>query len=357
MLKKIKEEIIKLREEITIAKRPLFLFDADPDGLSSFVLLYKMNKEGMGRFIKSSKRSTELMLNKVKAYSPDCIIILDIPYINAHFFDDVPKTTKIIWIDHHPIQNIKQANVHYFNPRLFNDADNRPTTYWAHKIANNPEDSWLALTGCVSDWQIPDFKKDVLKMFPDLMKITTTKAPEVLFSDSKIGKLYRILSLAFKNPTNKINIFVKIMTRINHYDEIIEQTTSQGKYIYKLFKNINEEYGRVLTLAKNQITKCKFQAVKIPQSKFSFSSELSNELIFNHPDKFIIVCTESEEHYRCSLRSEKYKVIDILNTVTSKISSAGGGGHDHACGARVEKQEFIQFINLLKEEFKKQFPN
>ena len=38
----------QLREELKTAKKPLFIFDDDPDGLCSFLLFYRFLREGKG---------------------------------------------------------------------------------------------------------------------------------------------------------------------------------------------------------------------------------------------------------------------------------------------------------------------
>ena len=42
------KQISRVREKILSCSRPLFLFDDDPDGLASFLLLYRMVRSGKG---------------------------------------------------------------------------------------------------------------------------------------------------------------------------------------------------------------------------------------------------------------------------------------------------------------------
>lgn len=345
-----KEEISKFRNILDNCKKPLFFFDADPDGLTSFLLLYRIKKEGSGVFVKKSDNFQERMRRKVEEYSPDAIFILDIPVLDS-FFDNLKITT--CWLDHHPPLKIRNNHLNYFNPRVHNDSDNRPTSYWAYKIANNTEDSWIACLGNVADWFIPDYKDEVLKKHPDYFNKKAKTAPEILFSTDKLGMLYRIISLMFKTSTKDINSCIKILTRIKHYDEILEQTTSQGKFIFKKASKITSVYENYRKEAFDQVTEDNFCLIKLHKSKYSFSSELSNEIVFKNPDKLVVVCTEAEENYRCSLRSEKHMVINILNETLKEVPTAAGGGHDHACGAHVSTEQFNDFITSLRKNFQK----
>jgi len=345
-----KKEISKFRDILDNCKRPLFFFDADPDGLTSFLQLYRIKKEGTGVFVKKGPDFEDRMRKKVEEYSPDAIFILDIPVLDS-FFDNLKITT--CWLDHHPVIKINNSCLNYFNPRVHDDEDNRPTSYWAYKIANNEEDSWIALLGNVADWFIPDYANEVHKKHPDFFNINAKKAPEILFSDDKLGKLYRIISLMFKTSTNDINSCIKILTRINHYDEILEQTTPQGKFLFKKASKISEFYDNYRKEAFDQVTNDDFCLIKLHKSKYSFSSEISNEIVFKNPNKLVMVCTEAEDAYRCSLRSENHMVIDILNNTLKEVPSASGGGHDHACGASVSKEHFNDFIAGLKKHFQK----
>ena len=47
------KEIKLLQEELATAKCPLYFYDDDPDGLCSFLLLYRIHREGRGIIVKS----------------------------------------------------------------------------------------------------------------------------------------------------------------------------------------------------------------------------------------------------------------------------------------------------------------
>ena len=114
------KHIKKLRKELECT-RPLYFFHDDPDGLCSFLLLYRHIKEGKGVIIKSSPRIDEKYLRKVEEYQPDKVFILDLAVVEQEFIDKVK--VPIIWIDHH--EPLERTKVKYFNPRVKNPKNNR----------------------------------------------------------------------------------------------------------------------------------------------------------------------------------------------------------------------------------------
>ena len=92
------KQINEIREELQNCKRPLFFFDDDPDGLSSFLLLYRYVREGSGVVIKTIPNIDNKFLRKVEEYQPDKIFVLDVAKIEQDFIDTVK--IPIIWIDH-----------------------------------------------------------------------------------------------------------------------------------------------------------------------------------------------------------------------------------------------------------------
>ena len=105
------DQIKEIRKELDECKNPLFFFHDDPDGLCSFLLLYKYKKEGNGVIVKSVPKLDEKFLKKVQEYSPDKIFVADIALLDQEFIDKA--NAQVVWIDHH--EPLKRNNVKYFN--------------------------------------------------------------------------------------------------------------------------------------------------------------------------------------------------------------------------------------------------
>ncbi|MCK5107182.1 MAG: DHH family phosphoesterase [Nanoarchaeota archaeon] len=333
------EDIEYIREQLSKSVNPLFLFDDDADGLCSFLLLYRYVREGHGVFIKTSPELSEMYLEKVNEYSPDLIVILDKPQVSQVFLDKLK--IPVIWIDHHV--PVKRHNVKYFNPRLNDDLDNRPTTYWCYKIVQ--QDLWIATTGCIADWHIPDFVTDFMKEYPDLLPKKYDDPAKVLF-ETRIGELYQLFNFILKGKTSEVKAAIKILTRINDPYEILDKTSSQGKYLYKKYSKSKKEYEQLLS--EVMPTDDKVLVYEYSADRTSYTAELSNELLYKYPTKMLIICREKSGEMRCSLRSKNMDVASKLKGALIDVRGYGGG-HLHACGACIKKPDFPKFVENMKE--------
>lgn len=342
------EQIKEIQNILQTAEKPLFLFDDDPDGLSSFLLLYRWVQKGAGVSVKSTPKLDDKYFPKVEEYRPDVVVVLDKPMIDQGFIDKIKETTAatIIWIDHHPPQ--KNTGVQYYNPRIADDSDNRPTTYWAWQIVkeHRKEDMWIAMAGCVGDWFLPEFLEEFCQKYPSLMKNPVSRVEDALFGE-KIGKITRLLSFIQKGSTKRAMNCIKILSRIEHPNDFLEQKTSQGKYLWKAFTDINKDYEAL----KNSVedTADSLLLFTYNEDKMSFTSDLSNELLYMYPKKTILICRQKGLDMKCSIRD----TVKILPPAIQKslIGLTGyGGGHDHACGICVNVDDFNVFLERLKKE-------
>ena len=130
----------------------------------------------------------------------------------------------------------------------------------------------------------------------------------------------------------------------------MDQTTPQGKYLYKKYKSAKKEYDQIL--AEVNPPKDNLLVFQYSADRTSYTSELSNEILYRYPNKMLIICRERSGEMRCSLRSTKYRVSEILKETLTQVSGYGGG-HLYACGACIKVEDFPQFINIIREKISK----
>jgi len=337
------EELKQIKEELYNSENPLYFFHDDADGLASFLLLYRRINKGHGIITKTTPHITnEKFLNKVSEYNPDKIFVVDIAKVDQEFIDSANKP--IIWIDHHEPQ--LREKVLYFNPRS-NDG-NIPASYLCYKAVNH--DLWIAMTGCVADWFMPDFKDEFCKEYPDLLSDKIDKPEDALFN-SELGKFVKIFSFILKGKTSDAMKCVKIMSRIESPYEILNQETPAGKYLYKAFEKVNEKYDKLLKDAEKSVKHESVLLFIYSGEKMSLTKELSNEMLYRHKDKLIVIGREKNDEVKLSLRSSKLNIQKAL-PIALKDVDGFGGGHEHAVGANVKKKDFDKFLRQLKEELK-----
>jgi len=322
-------------------ENPLIFFDDDSDGLSSFLLIHKYLDKGKGIIVTHSTVD-ESYLRKVEEYNSDLIIVLDKHKIEQDFVDKV--NVPIVWIDHHPIVDIK--GVKYFNPKLYGKKD-YPTSYWAYEITN--ENLWIAMIGIMSDWNLAHLD-EFSKKYPDLINKEVNE-PEELYFETKFGIFAKLFTFILKGKSDDVKKSINILTRINDPYEILDQTTPRGKFIYKRFEKINKEYELILKDAlKGGIITKNILLYTYTVKNTSFTTILANELMYKFKDKVIIVARYKDDMVKISLRTyHKSKIIlpPLINKAIKGLRGASGG-HDHACGGEINKDDFKEFVDRLE---------
>jgi len=337
-------EVELIREELATSKNPLFIYDDDPDGLCSFLLLYRIHHEGHGILVKSAPKVDLSFLHRVEEYKPDKVFILDMPMVDQDFLDGLK--VPVFWIDHHEPQ--QRQRVRYFNPCIAHPKEYMPVTRMAYQISENKDDLWLAAVGCLFDWSMPDFIEEFIEKYPHLLpkKIDLNDA---VFRQP-IGNLIRLFSFILKGPTSEVNKFVRTLTRIKTPEEILEQTTPQGKFLYHHYLKCNQYYLKLLEQAKKKVGRSKLLLFYYQEQKLSFTSELANELSSTFPQKIIIIARNKSGEMKCSLRGKK-PISKALEKALVGINGYGGG-HPEACGAVIKEEDWEQFLKNFKREIK-----
>jgi single-stranded DNA-specific DHH superfamily exonuclease len=343
------EQLAVVRKALDESARPVFLYDDDPDGLSSFLLLYRYKGDGRGIIIKTSPELTDGYVKPVEDAGADLVVILDKALVSQDFLDKIH--VPIYWIDHHT--PVDRKKVHYFNPRIADDKDNRPTTYWAWQIVKEarPQDMWIAAAGIVSDWFIPDFRKEFNEQYHGYLPEKIKRPEEALF-DSKIGVIARIFSMNLKGQTKDALTSAKILTRIKHPREILEQTSPQGKFIHKRYMQYEREYQKILAGIKPE--RSKILLFKYDVGSTSLTANLSNELLYKYPKKIIIIARHNNAEYKCSLRADARYSKPIDKAVAKALENirGHGGGHLYACGAGIHEDDFQKFLDQFAKALK-----
>ncbi len=339
------KEIKRIREELDFSKNPLIFFHDDPDGLCSFLLFYRHLREGKGVIVKTRPLIDMKFFRKVEEFDPDKIFILDIAQAEQEFIDAAKRP--IIWIDHHGEQ--KHSNVIYYNPRKYGEAT--PISSVCYDVVE--KDMWIGMVGAVGDWFLPHFTDKFKAEYPDLLPKDIVRPQDALFN-TRLGHLIRIFSFILKGSTSDAMKHVKVLTRIDSPYEILEKQSARGRFIYKRFVEINKGYDSLLKdIIKNK-GRGKMIVYTYPESKMSYTGDVTNELLYRYPDKVVIVGRIKSGEVKCSLRSPAdLPISEKLQKALVGIEGYGGG-HEHACGAVIKEADFPRFIENLKQEIKSQ---
>ncbi len=330
----------QIRTALDKCHKPLFLFDDDPDGLCSFVLLYRYADKGKGIPVKPVPRITLDYERRVQEYGPDAIFILDIANVDQEFLDAM--TVPVYWLDHH--EPAERENVKYFNSRTQGKME--PTTVMAYKTVK--QNMWIGMVGGVADWHLPSFRNTFAKKYPKLWKPVKTP-PEALYG-TPVGKLVRIISFNLKGKNEDIMKAVRILTRIETPEELLDGTTARAKFLLKRYEKVNKHYVRHVKNAEKHRDK-NFLLYEYSDS-FSLSSDLSNELLYRNKGCVVIIARPKDDEMRMSFRGDGKNVVrDAVKELAAKHGGYGGG-HEYACGGSIPRANFEQFIADFRKAMK-----
>ena len=332
----------QIREELDSCKNPIFFFDDDPDGLCSFLLLYRYLREGHGFVVKTHPNLNADYAKKIEAYSADKAFVLDVANVDQDFIDacKVP----VIWIDHHG--PYERTNVKYFNPRLVKRDSNIPTTYMCYQVVKL--DLWIAALGCIADYYMPDFIDEFGKEYPELINKGGKATVGSLYFDSKLGELIKAFSFCLKGKTTEVTSCMKVLTRINSPFEILNQETAQGKFIFKRYEKINGLYNEMLNNALAVEKEGKLLVFTYADDKMSFTGDLANEMLYRFPGRIILIGRKKDDEVRMSIRSSNIQIPRILEKCLVGLEGYGGG-HEYACGANVKQKDFEEFVKRIRQ--------
>ncbi len=334
------KQIQDVKEELENCKNPLFFFDDDPDGLCAFLLLYRHIKEGHGFVVKTHPRLDARSAPKIEEYKADKVFVLDVAQLEQDFID--ASRVPVIWIDHHT--PLERANVKYFNPRISNKELNIPTTYMCYRIVEG--DLWIAALGCIADYYMPDFIDEFKKAYPGM--IENEKSIGDIYFNSKLGTLINIFSFCLKGKTSDVMKCIKILTRVESPNEMLNQETSRGKFIFRRYQKIKEAYDEMMKSAVENSGDGKVLVFTYADDKMSFTGDLANELLYRFPEKVIVVGRKKGDEVRMSIRSTGILIPPVLEKSLSGLEGYGGG-HEYACGANVKEKDFKEFIERIKK--------
>jgi len=340
------QQIKEIREHLENAQNPIFLFDNDPDGLCSFLLLQRYISRGRGVAIKSLPGLDKTYFKKVEEFNADYIFVLDKPLIDKEFIELAEKANiPLVHIDHHQVE---KTPIKYYYNTFYTSGKNEPVSYLCYKIANRKEDMWISAIGCITDAYLADFMDDLKKKNPELLDYSYKTAFDILYN-TKLGEIAMIISFGLRDTTSNVVTMMKILMKANSPYEMIEETP-KNKNILERFREIDVKYQKILKKAEECVED------KIIWFRYagdmSINQYVANQLFYKYPGKIIVLVYAKGNIANVSLRWEKDIRVPTVEAIKG-IDGASGGGHEHATGARIPVDKLDEFKVRLLEEIEK----
>ncbi len=349
------KEIGEIKAHLEKAQNPIFFYDNDADGLCAFLLFRRYLGRGYGVAIRSYPEMNAEYLKKVEQLKADYIFVLDKPLVSREFIEEADKMQiPIVWIDHHDmeIKELKKEFSGFKSFYMYNSAlgkkkkeeQNEPTSYLAYKTTGRKEDIWIALMGCVADHYLPDFASEFGERYPDFWT-KEINGPFDIYYKTEIGRIAVGLNFGLKDSISHVvelqNFLISCKTPGDVFLELETNKSFRAKY-----NEIRKKYDALLKDAK--ISESQKLVYLIYGGDMSMSSDLSNELSYLYPDKFVLVAYKKGTITNISMRGDR--INRKLETILKQIEHATGGGHKDAVGARIETKDLERFKEILEKE-------
>jgi len=341
-----KKQVEEIKEHLERAQNPIFFFDNDCDGLCSFLLLQRFISRGRGVAAKTFPNLDVGLYKRVVELNADYIFILDKPNVSQDFFLEAKNNNiPVVWIDHHETNTQIPEDIFYYNSFYSGNKKGQPTTSLCYQITNRKEDLWIAVIGCIADSFMPKFYLDFLKEFPEI-GIKTKEPFEVLYN-STLGKIARMLDSGLMDTTTNVVNMLKFLMKAKSPYEILEEN-KKTEEMHMKFEFLEKKRKKLVDKARDEIDENKNYLYFEYSGDTSMSADLSNELYYLFPKKYIVVVYIKGAKANISVRGKNVK--DKIISSVSSLSGATGGGHTNAAGAQVSVDDLLKFKdNFLKE--------
>ncbi len=337
------KQINEIREHLEKAQNPLFFFDNDNDGLTSFLLLRRFIDRGKGVAIKSFPDLNVAYYRKVKELNPDYIFILDKPVVSKEFLEKAKQDNiPVVWIDHHEIDlETIPSWVEYYNPLYSEGKTSEPVTEICYEIVGK-KDVWLNVIGCVADKYLPKDYNLFLKDYSDLG--IKALEPFDIFYGSEIGKISRMIGAGLKDRTSFVMKMIRFLIKVKTPYEILDEKIENHE-MHKRFNKLDEKLKKYLEKAKEGIDDSNVLFFRY-SGDTSMSADLANRLGYEFPEKTIVVAYEKGARVNVSIRGAgvKSKVLEVLKS----FPLSTGGGHEDAVGCQLNLDELDEFVDKLR---------
>ncbi|MEK6928622.1 MAG: DHH family phosphoesterase [Nanoarchaeota archaeon] len=343
-----KKQINELKEHFEKCQNPVFYYDNDADGLCSFLLLRRFLGKGKGVAVKNYPDLNLQYARKVHEFNSDYVFILDKPVVSREFLENVQAVNvPVVWIDHHDTKFKNEFhNLHIYNPTRNKGKNNssEPVTYLIYKITKRKEDLWIAMMGCIADHYMPDFAKDFAKHYPEYWKEGIRK-PFDAYYKTEVGRIAQSLGFGLKDTTKNVVLMQNFLISCPSLADVFMESEGNLFFREKCLET-RKKYNALIEKAKENISG---NLIFFYYSgELGISSEISNELSYYYPKKYICVAYIKGGVSNISLRGNNIR--RIFGKIIKKFELASGGGHRNAVGARIRSEDLIKFKNALEKE-------
>ncbi len=353
MIKKIPREFKEFVKGISKKDRVGIIFDGDPDGLCSGVIIFhaiQQIREKKPELIftqgKQNPFLNETTVEKIVEKKINKLICVDIS------IDQNPRGIKLVErvvekfliIDHHKkYNNVNSSKTFMIKAGEVSKLDGAkyPCSKFSYDLFSQYTDltkfDWVSSIGILGDNGLNQWREFVLK---SVEKISS--------SLNELVKVKDLITAIESMNWIELNELVFELIKAKKPSEILEL-----KYVEKA-KEFETEVKKVLKEFEEKKQEKKDLILFEFKSKLRLKGEIANIVSNKQPHKTIIIMQIQKNQVLISARRQDYKIKmnDLIENTIKGFENASGGGHIPAAAAKIQLKDLNEFKKRIKKELK-----
>jgi len=313
----------------------------DADGITSAALIHYLNQ---GKVILTDYGEMVETLEKVQEARE--VFICDLGLNNTTFDGFLEQVKRmgshgfVHYIDHHPIDPEFKRKLTEAKVDLFHSTEESAAILvfqkFEDKLRMSPKMKILACCGAITDY---------MDLQPYAKKLIASFDRQFLLYESTV--LSFTIAMIGREGTTGNESLVQIVEELSEKDKLPHEIDNASYYSQEFASHSADLIERAKRDGK------KLNNFAYYKTRESSTGNVANFLIgaFDVPVG-VSFRDDGPEHFEISLRSTMDSDYD-LGKIAGKISTAleaSGGGHSHAAGARIKKDQLEDFIQMLNKE-------
>lgn len=366
--------ISSIHKSLSIAKKPVMFFDSDTDGTTSYLQLKRVFPKLIGYpFARDQEKQKECI--RYLEEDTDTVFFIDIPVVRADLLELI-KDKKIIWADHHILQDksvLSNYTITYLNPLDFDAKDNRPSCYLAYKIAGSKDNLDLLSLGSISDFyllpELAEWEQAQPNQFNSVLRLSESKKSE-LFSFLKknnfneatvreerenwiryltyecgVSELKNFFDFIYKVDSEARMLHAVRMVEKLSLTELLGEIRSGKGFLFEDYAKLTSKYRKIFDKAMTQVKDEKIVFFEYTGLR-AYTKTLSEELCYRLKNWEVIAVffkKKSGHEYQGSTRAKSDVHLPNLLKECLVGLEGYGGGHPKASGCKVSEKDFPEF--------------
>ncbi len=332
---KIGEFVKSLNKDMKIA----LLYDTDPDGICSGVIIAKSIEQLRGKKIDfrilqkhNDVALTEETIEKLKKLKLDWLVVSDKPLdSDPSTLKEAEKYCRLLIFDHHKIladlnsEKTIFIKSQYAKPEI--DGSLYPTTKLVYDLFSKYTDlsrlSWVAAIGIIGDMAQKQWHGFLDRVFEENNVDKGTN-----YFDTPIGKACALISIS--DTCDKHEDAFDVVYEAKNYDDVVNsKLKGYQAAVQKEINRILDEFN-----AKSEKHgELRYYEIDAP---YSLNSMISTILSMRERNKTFVVLQRNGEYYNISARRQDNKIAmnEVLAKAAEGLPNASGGGHRPAAGGK-----------------------